>query len=392
MYGFGEEMVKDARYLPASEIPLILQGAATREHLNEKSSLAQFLPLALGLVAAFFFVKGKSGRALWCLLLLCVGSLSAQKFQTNSTYHGVPVTVWGKGVNVTIDSVTNRVIPIPLGKPYGPSALMSGTGWQFGPAPFNFTIGPGSPGRITDAMNTARTFKVRIGYALCGGSHDQYITNGKFDLKKWKKCMDGYNTVPIKAVVAAAVADSTLLWNVLQDEPHHSSWGGVMTKPLLDTMSMYSKSIFPTLLTEVAQSDMNWFKNVSYHNVDVMQPQYTIWKGKLSDWIDSAVAIAKRTNVILSVSMNILDGGKRVAGCPKPQTGGPGTDPTKPNCRMNPQDVDTIGVRLVSVPQACILMMWRYDDVFFAVAANVASFNHVATVAKQQPWICKKAA
>ena len=77
------------------------------------------------------------------------------------------------------------------------------------------------------------------------------MTDGKFDLAKWRARMDTYNTPAIKQAVAAAVADGTIIGNSVMDEPHNETvaagWGGNVTKAMVDGMCGYVKQIFPTL-------------------------------------------------------------------------------------------------------------------------------------------------
>ena len=60
---------------------------------------------------------------------------------------------------------------------------------------------------------------------MTGGSHSLYLTNGVFDLAKWKAKMDAYNTTAVKSAVAAAVADGTIIGNSVMDEPNVAGLG-----------------------------------------------------------------------------------------------------------------------------------------------------------------------
>ena len=52
-----------------------------------------------------------------------------------------------------------------------------------------------------------------------------YTTDGTFDLAKWERRMDQYNTTPIRDAIEAGVADGTVLANSLIDEPENKKWG-----------------------------------------------------------------------------------------------------------------------------------------------------------------------
>jgi hypothetical protein len=260
--------------------------------------------------------------------------------------------------------------------------------------PFNLTLSSFSAGGIIDQINAARSNGVHLVTAMTGGSHDKYLTNGQFDMAKWKARMDTYNTSAIKAAVADAVADGTILLNSVMDEPNHSSWGGVMTHAKLDEMSRYVKGIFPTLKTGVVVQ-WDWQRTSTYQDMDVLISQYGVHnKGPVLAYRDSAVASAKSKNVGLMFSMNVLNGGTRVegwpeAGCPVPETGGPGT--SGGNCRMTAAQVRDFGNVLVSEPFACGLLMWEYESTFFGRTDNKDAFDDVAATAAARPSkVCGK--
>jgi hypothetical protein len=282
------------------------------------------------------------------------------------------------------------------GVPFGPFNFYASynTFYQDPVTPFNLTLSSFSAGGIINQINAARSKGVHLVTAMTGGSHDQYLTNGQFDMVKWKARMNTYNTSAIKAAVADAVADGTILLNSVMDEPNHSSWGGVMTHTKLDEMARYVKGIFPTLKTGVVVQ-WDWQRTSTYQDMDVLISQYGVHnKGPVLAYRDSAVASAQDKNVGLMFSMNVLNGGTRVpgwpeAGCPVPQTGGPGT--SGGNCRMTAAQVRDFGNVLVSEPFACGLLMWEYESTFFGRADNKDAFDDVAATAAARPSrVCGK--
>jgi hypothetical protein len=387
------------------EIPKILQGAVQRETLTPEQlsrltsqgvpttgagvNVTSVLPmLILGGIAAWFIAgPHRRGALLWLLLLLVPFTLTAQ-----TPYHreviagGDTLDVYGHyetTVTITVDSIIKRFTPPPViitGVPNGASGLSSWTQWFYGPSPFSFTQMVGGTSGVLSVLELWRAGKVRGILAFAGGGSAAYLTNGKFDFGKWKAKMDTYNTIPIKAAVAQAVADSVLIGNKLIDEPETVKWGGNVHKSTVDSMAAYSKSIFPTLVTNVAQTNPEWEKNVSYKVVDVVQNQYTIARGDLHKWVDTAVKYAAKQNVGLALSMNILNGGQKLAPtCPEPMTGGVGDDASL--CAMGPLAIDTIGKYLGSVPSTCLLMMWTYKEDWrdwFNRPGNQSAFKSVA--------------
>ena len=164
------------------------------------------------------------------------------------------------------------------GIPFGPFALWnSNTSVAYGPVPFTGSIGNSDPAGLVTQLSAARQMGLHLVLFMTGGDHLNYLTNGAFDLSKWKARMDQFNTAVIKSAVAAGVKDGTIVGNSLMDEPEHKSWGGVMTKPLLDQMAAYAKAIFPTLPMGVNNGPTGyyqWRPTERYHVVDFVVNQY----------------------------------------------------------------------------------------------------------------------
>ena len=76
---------------------------------------------------------------------------------------------------------------------------------------------------IVSRLGEARAKKIRVLMNMTGGTHNNYKTDGVFDMAKWRARMDTYNTPAIRAAVAAAVADGTIIGNSVMDEPHNST-------------------------------------------------------------------------------------------------------------------------------------------------------------------------
>jgi hypothetical protein len=188
--------------------------------------------------------------------------------------------------------------------------------------------------------------------------------------------MDLYNTSAIKAAVAAGVADGTILGADVMDEPQHVSWGGVMTKPMLDQMASYVKSIFPTVPVGVSvRSD--WRPAERYKVIDFIATQYVASYGSVTAWRDNALAFGGLDGVRVVFSINIMNGGAgfNETSCPIPPTGGWGLSPGR--CRMSADQVRQFGTALG--PAGSGLLMWVYDPTFMADPANVQAFRDIAS-------------
>jgi len=268
----------------------------------------------------------------------------------------------------------------PVGIPFGPSDAWIGTQLQANTEIFSGSVGSVNASNVAGRIDVARAKGLKLIMNMTGGSHDQYITGGKFDLVKWKLRMDTYNTPAIKDAVARGVADGVIVGNLVQDEPQHPSWGGVMTKPLLDQMATYVRGYFPTLPVGVSMR-WDWHMNEHFTAMDFILVQYSWRFGDVTAYKNGALAVGTDDGVTIAFSINILDGGEIVDGCPVPRTGGPGTM-TSPvtgqvtRCRMTAQQVKDYGSALG--PAGCAMAMWRYDADFMASAENRAAFQYLA--------------
>ena len=280
---------------------------------------------------------------------------------------------------------------IATGVPFGPFALMNGaTGWDYGPAPFTLTLNFMDPGTIVASLDAAYAAGVHLVLAMTGGSHDNYITGGAFDRALWDARMARFDTPEIRAAVAARVADGTILAASVMDEPDHVSWGGVMTGAIIDSMSDSVKAIFPTLPTATVVQ-LDWEPTYEYASLDflIRQFSYDLVPAQGPDepnaYRDRAIEQAGLQHVGVFLSMNILDGGSRVAGCPTPETGGPGTYGL--NCRMTPAEVEAAADALTT-RGTCGLLMWESNAAHLGDAAHVAAFTRAATLLAGRPWSC----
>src|SRR5215213_8489669 len=109
----------------------------------------------------------------------------------------------------------------PTGVPFGPYDTWAGD-TSLEPNTGFFTAGIGSINatNIVARLDVARLNRKRLVLAMTGGSHSNYLTDGVFDLAKWQAKMESYNTPAIKAAVAAAVSDGTIIGNSVMDEPN----------------------------------------------------------------------------------------------------------------------------------------------------------------------------
>ena len=278
------------------------------------------------------------------------------------------------------------------GIPYGPFGLWTMNKLNWGPGPFTASHNFINADTLVLQINAARNKGQRLLVAMTGGDETRYTTNGQFDMTKWKNVMSTYNKSSLKTAVAAAVSDGTLIGNLLIDEPSTKRWGTVLTKPMIDQMAVYAKSIFPTLPVGVnyGPQGYKWRTSERYTKVDYVlnQYNYVVTSGNIVAWRDAVLAQAKLDGVTPAMSLNVLGGGVQdyVDGyynCTGTGQGGIGAYTSYPNCQMTPDQVRTWGTALT--PYGCFMSMWRYDKAYMSKTANLDAFKAIAALAASKP-------
>ena len=280
-----------------------------------------------------------------------------------------------------------------LGVPVGLMGSWKGTRLEEHAEVFTMTYGGEAPRTLLARLAIARARGIRMVTVMTGGARASYLTDGVFNMGKWQKRMDRYNTPEIRQAVALAVSDGTLIGNTVMDEPFNvggsgneaNRWGpaGTMTKARVDSMCGYAKSIFPTLPQGVFH-DYRLARDSSYRVCDFITSQYRTSKGPLKEYRDGALEVCRRDGIACSFAVNVLDGGiqaKKMPGqkdydeddCPLPTTGGQGT--YFPNCRMTAEQVREAGEVLGAA--GCFLTGFRYDAAFMANPENQRAFREV---------------
>lgn len=281
------------------------------------------------------------------------------------------------------------------GVPYGPYHLMNSyTTYAWGPAPFTASLnGNTFPSGVIRQIDAARAKGQKLMLSLTDGFRSHYMTDGKFDIVKWKARMNGYNTTAIKAAVARGVTDGTIIGNQVINEPNVSGWGGNINKAVVDQLCAHVKKILPTL--PAGPVVVHWWRPTERYRVcDFIIDQYG-WtqqsmgpgtpggKGNVTLWRDAALTQVAKEGIKIAFSMNLLGGGTKIAGCPVPTTGGPYSSTNSSVCRMTSTQVREWGRALG--PSGCAMFMWKYEATFWSKSANVQAFKDVATTLATSP-------
>ena len=313
------------------------------------------------------------------------GTVTPQGLYTAGTTAGsfkVIASVNGLADTSTVTVTTPLSSSTSVGVPFGPFEGFDGISVKTNSSNFGLSSDAVNADIIIDRINVARSKGVKLLLAMTGGKHSNYMTNGVFDMAKWIAKMNTFNTAAIKSAVAAGVADGTIVGNDVMDEPNVSgagdgnTWGpvGTMTKARVDSMASYAKTIFSTLPMGVIQKHNAFEPTKSYKVIDFIIDQYDANQGDVTSFRDAGLAMARRDGHDVVFSINILDGGTIIAGCPIPETGGTGTYGVR--CRVNPTQLEQWG--LVLGPAGCGLTMWQYDATFMANPLNQQAFKKIA--------------
>jgi hypothetical protein len=281
-------------------------------------------------------------------------------------------------------------VPTHTGLAFGPGNLWRDSArLRWGPGPFNASYNYSDPDWLVQELEVARRKNLRVIINMTGGKHSRYKTNDKFDPAKWRARMDQYDTREIKAAVARGVADGTIIMNSVMDEPNVKSWGGVVTKPMLDDMASYVKKIFPTLPVGVALR-WDWKQEERFRVMDVILTMYAWNKGDIDEYREGALAIARRDGMAVAFALNVLNGGEysgKTKACPIPLTGGHGT--YSPACKMTASQVRNWGLTLG--PHGCAMSLWEFDEEFMTKPDNMQAFKDIAAeLAKIPPRSCRR--
>jgi hypothetical protein len=291
----------------------------------------------------------------------------------------------------TADTSRAIVLPPPpsiAGIPFGASQLWGSLG-EPGTQSLELVHDGIRASSVIQRIADARAKGVKLLFNLTPG-HDPYMStiNGvlQFDMQKWRDSMATYNTPPIKAAVAQAVADGVVIGNSVMDEPHvvglgdGNTWGppGTMTKARVDSMCGYAKSILPTLPEGVVHQHQLFEPTKSYRVCEFLVDQYVDRLGPPEKFRADGLAMAKRDGMRVLFGLNLLNGGTQdrdgMWDC-KDQGGFKGQ--ASPNCQMTPAQVVSWSTTIA--PGSCGFRFWRWDDVRLTGPAYTTAFTTVAT-------------
>ena len=196
--------------------------------------------------------------------------------QTPSTYQ-VIASSSGHADTAAVSVTSTAAVGGAVGISFGPYGLWAtGTSLKPGSAEFTVSINSAAPSTIVTQINAARTKGQKLIVVMIGPAAD-YLTNGNFDLNKWKARWDQFNTSAIRTAIADGVSDGTVVGIKLIDEPERKKWGTTLSKSVLDEMAIYSKRYFPTAPTGISYGPpgYRWRTDQTFKVLDWVVYQYS---------------------------------------------------------------------------------------------------------------------
>lgn len=263
--------------------------------------------------------------------------------------------------------------------------------------PLNLSVDASTADNIVARLAQARALGYSVITNMTGGAHSNYKTGGKFDVAKWRARMNAYKTPAIQKAVSAAVADGTIIGNSVMDEPQQvgtdeKAWwpdASHMTKAVIDGLCGYVKGIFPTLPVGVTHDVAKFDPSHNYATCDFVVSQYRASKGTPQAFAKEAHDFGVRSHVAIVLSMNYLDGGKKVANCP---SYGSTANEAGVTCPMTQAEIVSVGKVFLDAG-VCAISGWRFDDQYHDRADVKAGIGTLATLGKGKPGItCRRKA
>jgi hypothetical protein len=278
-----------------------------------------------------------------------------------------------------------------IGVPFGPfSAWSNNTEPRANTEVFSMGVYSEQPENIVERLTNAAALGKLMVPMITSGNHDLYKdAAGNFEYAKWKARVDLFNTSAIKTAVTQAFNNGTLLGFNMLDEPQAADWHDSHTKPLIDQMATYMKSIFGAQIPMGISVRGDWhLGDPKYQVLDFATTQYVEDFGSVTAWRNKAFTDLAQDKVKIMFSLNVLNGGAGFNETPEtcnanPATGGP-SPVSSSRCAMGAGQIETFGTLVMEAEpggkKGAALTMWDYNSTYFAGSDIQAAFAEVAAV------------
>lgn len=184
--------------------------------------------------------------------------------------------------------------------------------------------------------------------------------NPRFSLDAWKACVGRYASLDF----APFIADGTLLFHMLIDEPNSVKRYGPITRSELAAMATYSKSLWPALPTAM-RVRCTWLDDgTTYPDLDACWAQYLPARGDVTAFRDQEIAAAKRLSLALIIGLKVYyDAG----------TG------------MSPSDIKAYGAVMMATDYECAFINWKADATYESKSGVTDALRALRNLVMAQP-------
>lgn len=231
-----------------------------------------------------------------------------------------------------------------LGDPPTPDGHMSGQSWQ----------------TVKEILDAARAEGARVTLKVTGGNG----AGGTFNLAAWKDAFDNVSHDTMN--VNGYVADGTLIAHYAIDEPF-TDFPNNMSSQILEDMCQYQKSkpgwsqvpcVVRDMNTRLAEKRPGGYQFVDAGWAAIADHQYVQqYNNNMQQYFEANLNAGEQVGLGLMYGFNLLNGGREVAGCAKPD------NPTSHNCAMTPAEVREVADAIAAIGsnQGCGLIGWEID-------------------------------
>ena len=249
---------------------------------------------------------------------------------------------------------------------------------EFKPPFTGLVLNGRDPREVLSVLEAARKARMQVILNMFVSPRTIKAPDGSFDLNRWKDRIERFTSVDLEPYIE----DGTLVGHYLLDEPQTSrKWNGKQVPYAnLEAAAEYSKRLWPRLATLVRADAVFLGKAPNrWIHLDAAWAQYASRRGKVEPYVERQVAAARKAGLGLVLGLNVLDGGdgtSRLRG-------------TKSKYwAMSPTEIGRYGSVLASEPNACALILWKYDredTAYFAHPAIQAALEELGRLAANRP-------
>ena len=230
-----------------------------------------------------------------------------------------------------------------------------------------------SPRVLMSWLQAASRSGTRVMLVFVGNERNFQNRNRSFNFTMWKAMVNRYRGLNLTPYIN----DGTIIGHRMIDEPHDpANWGGsLVSRPQLDAMAKYSKSIWPNMPT-IVRSWPRYLKGYRYSYLDGAWAQYAQRFGSVSAFLGANVRDAKASGLSLTVGLN------QIAGVTRGGLGGYYTGKQA----FTASQLRSVGAALLSDSYPCAFLNWKYDARYMGRTDIKAALAYLASKARIKPF------